>query len=98
MNMRMLLDKLFPGRSAESTEKMQPSATDDGQRIVEPKAIGAEQGQAEVDPVAPTMKEMRVAEPVAPTTEEPPSTRQTSLSGGAHDEGDPTDAFGDEEA
>ena len=44
------------------------------------------------------MKEMRVAEPVAPTTEEPPSTRQTSLSGGAHDEGDPTNVSGGEES
>ena len=36
-------------------------------------------------------------EQVSPTMEEPTATRPTSLGGGAHDEGDPTNASGGEE-
>ncbi|XP_066361316.1 uncharacterized protein [Miscanthus floridulus] len=94
----MLLDKLFPGCSVESTEELQPSAADDGQCVVGLKAPNTEEGQAEADPVATTMEEMPAAEPVAPVMEEPPATGPTSPDGGAHDEGDPADMSGGEEA
>ena len=42
------------------------------------------------------MEQPAAAEPTAPAIEEPPVTGPTSPSGGAHDEGDPTDALGDE--
>ena len=65
----MLLDKLFPRCIAESTEELQPSAADDGRRVVEPEAPSIEQGRAGADPVAPTMEETPVVELVAPTME-----------------------------
>ena len=50
-----------------------------------------------MDLATPTKEETPAMEPVTPTMEEPPTTRLTSLGGGAHDEGDPTNASGGEE-
>jgi hypothetical protein len=58
----------------------------------------SKQGQAGVDPVAPTVEHMPIAEPIAPTTEELPATGSTSRSCGVHDEGDPANVSGSEEA
>jgi hypothetical protein len=44
------------------------------------------------------MEETLVAELVAPATEEPLATGPTSLGGGAHDEGNPRNVLGYEEA
>lgn len=51
-----------------------------------------------MDPVAPTVEQMPIAEPITPATEEPPATGSTSPSGGVHDEGDPANVSGSEEA
>lgn len=67
------------------TEELHPSVADDGQREAKMGAPNAEHGQAGADPVVPGV-------------EEPPAIRPTSPGGGADDEGDPTDALGDEEA
>lgn len=97
MSTRTLLDGLFLCCSTELTEDLQPSTADDGQRVAELGAPGAEQGQAGVDPVAPTMEGTPVVEPVAPAMEEQPAAGPSSPDGGAHDEGDPTDVSGGEE-
>ena len=44
-----------------------------------------------MDPVAPAVEQLAVAEPGAPAIEEPPVTGPASPRGGAHDEGDPGD-------
>ena len=73
----MLLDDFFCCCSAESMEVLQPSATDDGRHMEESATPHAEGAQARANPVAPTM-------------EEPSTTRPTSPGGGLHEKGDPT--------
>lgn len=82
MSTRTLLDGLFLCYSAESSEDLQPSATGDGQRAVEPEAPRTELGRARVDSVAPTVEQTPVAEPVTPAMEEQPVAGPTSPGGG----------------
>lgn len=53
--------------------------------MVEPEVPNAEQGQVGADPITPTMEEPLAATPTSPR-------------GGAHDEGDPMNMLGYEEA
>ena len=63
------LDGFFTCCSAESTEVLQPLATDDGRHVEEPVAPHAKQAQVRLNPVTPIMEQQMVAEPTAPTME-----------------------------
>lgn len=79
------MTNLFPCLSAETTEELHPSVDDDEQHAAKTGTSDAEQGQVGVDPVVPGVVE-------------PPAAGPTSPGGGAHDEGDPEDTSGGEEA
>ena len=85
----LLLDDFFACCSAESTEVLQPLATDDRRYTEEPAAPHAKQAQARMNLVAPNVKQPTVVEPTAPTMEEPSTTGPTLPSSGLHDKGDP---------
>jgi hypothetical protein len=95
---KSLFDELCPCCSTDSVEDLQPSATDDGWCVVEPKAPDTEHGQVGADLVAPTMEQSPAVDPVGPTMEEPMAAGPMSPRGGAHDEGDLADVPSYEEA